>query len=68
MSFHEEIPIKDIAGFDRFAANGTLQPSRSSVNAALIGHPRGTYGADCQSPDNPTSRRWWTPPMSGHSK
>lgn len=45
--------ISEVTGFDRFKANGKLSPARATVNAALIGNPRGTYGKDCQPVENP---------------
>jgi hypothetical protein len=44
----DRLKIADIAGFDRFTANGKLSPARATVNAALIGNPRGSYGDVCQ--------------------
>ncbi len=48
----EELDISKISGFDRFAANGKIRPARASVNAALIGNPRGTYTEDCLPPQS----------------
>ncbi|MFN7610370.1 MAG: M15 family metallopeptidase [bacterium] len=49
----EEISISSIQSFDRKTANGALLPQRNTVNVALMGRPRGTYGKDCEEPDNP---------------
>lgn len=49
----EEIDIKTATGIDRRAVNGNLRPVSNDTCRALIGLPRGTFGRDCQAPENP---------------
>lgn len=51
--FTEEIDIRDATGIDRRAINGDLRPVSNDTCRALIGLPRGTFGRNCQPPENP---------------
>lgn len=51
--FTEEIDIEAATGIDRRAVNGTLRPASNDTCRALIGLPRGTFGRNCQAPEDP---------------
>jgi Putative peptidoglycan binding domain/D-alanyl-D-alanine carboxypeptidase len=49
----EEIDIEAATGISRRAVNGNLRPVSNDTCRALIGLPRGSFGRNCEEPENP---------------
>ncbi|MEL6531941.1 MAG: M15 family metallopeptidase [Pseudomonadota bacterium] len=53
MSIHTDPRLgTDLPVFDAETLNGELRPARAAINTALIGAPRGSYGAEAQPLQN----------------